>query len=157
MKQEPLIRVGWREWAALPDLGIGRIKAKLDSGARSSAFHTSRSERYTQAGKPWVAFAIQLRRHFDRLTWAEAEVVDERPVIDTGGQISLRPFIRSRLKIGERIWEIEINLTDRRAMLFPMLIGRTAMYGRLMVDPAASFLLGGRAEDESDIEHRSPR
>jgi hypothetical protein len=72
----------------------------------------------------------------------EAQVVDERPVTDSSGDRRSRLFIRTRVVIGAHDFEIETNLTSRRGMLFPMLLGRTAMAGRLHVDPAASWLLG---------------
>ena len=137
------VLVGWREWLALPDLGVAAIKAKIDTGARTSALHVDRIETFEREGRRWVRFAIEpsSRRHKTPLV-CEAPIVDERLVTDSGGDRAVRPFIRTLVAIGSEVWGVEINLTDRRSMLFPMLLGRTAMRGRLRVDPELSFVLG---------------
>ncbi len=138
---EPL-RVGWREWLALPELGIAAIRAKVDTGARSSALHVESLEHLVERGAPWVRFTVLPTRDATRPIACTAEVIDLRPVTDSGGRTTERPFIRTLLAIAGQSWPIEINLTRRTHMLFPMLLGRTAMAGRLLVDPGASFLLG---------------
>jgi hypothetical protein len=138
-----LVRVGWREWLALPELGIAEIKAKIDTGARTSSLHVERLEEFTREGARWVRFELMpASRRRKRTRAFEAPVVDERPVTDSGGNRASRLFIRTPVVIGPHTWTIEINLTNRKSMLFPMLLGRTAMAGRLHVDPAQSFLLG---------------
>lgn len=134
--------VGWREWLALPELGIPLIKAKIDTGARTSALHVERSEEFDRDGQRWVRFALLPGSRLRQPKLYEAPVVDARPVTDSGGNRALRLFIRTRLVIGENSWPIEMNLTNRGSMLFPMLLGRTAMRDRLCVDPAQSFVLG---------------
>ncbi len=135
------VLLGWREWLALPDLGIPSIRAKVDSGARSSALHVDAIGLFARDGAEWVAFALDPDKQ-GRNVRCEAPVVDRRPVTDSGGQTTVRIFIRTRLALAGRSREIEINLASRRNMLFPMLLGRTAMAGLCLVDPAASFLLG---------------
>ncbi len=135
------VLLGWREWLALPDLGIPAIRAKIDSGARSSALHVDSMDVSVRDGVEWVAFALDPDKQ-GRSVHCASPVVDRRPVTDSGGQTSVRVFIRTRLTLAGREREIEINLTSRRNMLFPMLLGRTAMAGLCLVDPAASFLLG---------------
>jgi len=132
--------IGWREWLGLPELGIALIKAKIDSGARSSCLHALDISEFRQHGIDYVRFTIERRRG----TWAEyqAPVVDRREVRDSGGHRSLRPFIRTELDLGGECWPIELNLAPRGDMLFSMLLGRTAMVGRFLVDPARSYLLG---------------
>jgi hypothetical protein len=142
-RRRRVIEVGWREWLSLPDLGIPWVKAKIDSGARSSALHVERLEEFERDGAPWVRFELtptSRRRH--RVRKAEAPVVDRREVTDSGGSRAVRLFIRTRIGIAGRSWPIEMNLTDRRSMLFPMLLGRTAMSGHVRIDPRHSFLLG---------------
>jgi hypothetical protein len=135
--------LGWREWLALPELGIPAIKAKLDSGARSSALHVEVLEEFQRNGVDWVRFKLDpVSRSRKRARWIEAPLSDRREVTDSGGGVSLRPFIRTDVVIGGERLSIEINLTNRRAMLFPMLLGRTAMSGRLCIDPALSYVLG---------------
>ena len=138
-----LILIGWREWLALPDLGIASIKTKIDTGARSSALHVEELSEFSFRGERWARFRVapgsrRSRRH----QVVETPITDERLVTDSGGNRALRPFIRTRVALGPWSWPIEINLTDRRAMLFPMLLGRSAITGRAMVHPGISFSLG---------------
>lgn len=143
--QAPLRVLGWREWMALPDLGVSAIKVKLDSGARSSSLHVEALQEFERDGLPWLRFALDpLTRSGRKARWFEAPLADRRRVTDSGGTATLRPFIRTRLAIGGEIFEIETNLANRRGMLFPMLLGRTAMAGRVVVDPQRSFVLGDR-------------
>jgi hypothetical protein len=141
--QRALLTFGWREWLGLPELGIGAIRAKIDSGARSSALHVDRLEFAFADGREWAEFSIAPGGGAAPLH-CSAAVIDRRPVTDSGGHRTERVFIRTALRAGPLHFPIEINLTSRRNMLFPMLLGRTAMAGRILVDPAASFLLGER-------------
>jgi hypothetical protein len=134
------MRLGWREWLSLPDLGIDAIRAKIDSGARSSALHVDELHLETVDGAPWVRFSLDPGA--GETLQCAAPVIDRRPVTDSGGHRTERVFIRTTLVIGTLRYPIEINLTSRRNMLFPMLLGRTAMDGRFLIDPGASFVLG---------------
>jgi hypothetical protein len=133
--------VGWREWLVLPELQVQAIKAKIDSGARSSALHVVWQKRTVHAGAPWVRFALEPDGSSAGIVESENPVIDERDVTDSGGHTTRRPFIRTPLEFAGERWPVEINLADRKRMLFPMLLGRTAMSGRLIVDPALSFTL----------------
>ena len=134
--------VGWREWFGLPDLGVARIKAKLDTGARTSALHAFDVERLTIDGRDWVRFAVHPLQRDDRTVIAcLAPVLDERGVKNSGGQLEHRLVIETMLSMDGRDWPIELSLTNRDQMGFRMLIGRTAMHGRLIVDPARSHSL----------------
>ena len=134
-----MTEVGWREWAGLPGLGLPRVRAKLDTGARSSALHVDRQWRFTEAGAPWVGFGLVPARHASPIE-VFAPVVDERLVTDSGGHRSLRVFLRTRLELAGVSREIDINLADRCGMRFPMLLGRTALAGMFVVNPLASFI-----------------
>lgn len=137
------IILGWREWVGLPALDIEHIRAKLDTGARSSCLHVEQSEEYLDGGQLWIRFAIDPIAKRDRTrNWYAAPIVDKREVTDSSGHRSVRPFIRTPLRIAGQQYDIEINLTNRREMLFPMLLGRTALVNRIMVDPALSYTLG---------------
>lgn len=133
------IPVGWREWVALPALGLPRLRAKVDTGARSSALHVERQWRFVNVGGPWVGFALVARAHADEVE-AVAPIIDERMVTDSGGHRTLRVFVRTTLRLAGVEREIEMNLADRCGMRFPLLLGRTALADAFMVDPAVSFL-----------------
>ena len=133
------IPVGWREWVLLPALGLPRLRAKVDTGARSSALHVERQWRFVEAGAPWVGFALVPRRHAGMVE-ARAAIVDERMVTDSGGHRTLRVFVRTKLRLAGIERDIEINLADRCGMRFPLLLGRTALADAFVVDPAGSFL-----------------
>jgi hypothetical protein len=137
-----LVRLGWREWLAMPGLGIALIRAKVDTGARSSALHVLDQELFRRDGREFVRFSIDTGLPDAPAFPAEAAVFDHRVVTDSGGHQTERVFIRTQLRRAGREWEAEVNLTQRRNMLFPMLLGRTALAGHFLVDPASSFLLG---------------
>lgn len=131
--------LGWREWLALPGLGIGSIKAKLDTGARSSALHVEMLETFEHAGVMQVRFVVRPRRRGTRLLTCCAPVLDRRAVTDSGGHRGERWFIEAQVALAGQVFVTEINLTDRRAMLFPLLLGRSALAGRFRVDPSLSY------------------
>lgn len=134
-----VITLGWRERVALPDLGIGQLKAKLDTGARSCALHVDTLESFPRDGQTWLRFTVSAGRRHAPGEPCEAPAFDQRAVTDTGGRRSLRWFIRSELVLAGQAFPVDISLTDRRHMLFPMLLGRTALHGRFAVDPALSY------------------
>ena len=140
------VPLGWREWLALPDLGIVAVRAKVDTGARSSALHVLDQECFHRAGVECVRFLLDTGVPGAAPQPAEAPVLDRRRVTDSGGHQTERVFIRTRLRLAGQDWEAEVNLAQRRNMLFPMLLGRTALAGRFLVDPAASFLQGDPPE-----------
>jgi hypothetical protein len=134
-----VITLGWRERLALPELGIASLKAKLDTGARSSSLHVETLESFERDGATWLRFTVRTGRRHHVDVQCEAPAVDRRIVTDTGGRRTERWFIRSEILLAGQRFTIDINLTDRRHMLFPMLLGRTALLGRFAVDPALSY------------------
>ena len=136
--------IGWREWVGLPDLGIGWVKAKIDTGARTSALHAFELERFTQDEQPWVRFSMHPKqKDIHAVVYCTAPVVDERMVTDSGGHKESRPVITTTLQINGATRSIEVTLTDRDSMLFRMLLGRTAIKHSFLVSPGQSFMLGG--------------
>ena len=139
------LTIGWREWVSLPEIHIPAIKAKIDTGARTSCLHTAEYEIYQVDGEDWVRFTVHpIKRHHEVETHAEAQVSDYRIVRDSGGHEERRPFIKTPLKIGKETWEIEISLSNREGMKFRMLLGRTALRHRLLVDCSKSYLTANK-------------
>ena len=135
--------IGWREWVALPELKIRRIKAKIDTGARSSSLHAFDVRIFYRHAKPLVRFSVHPRQRNSRKTvTAEAEVLEFRKVRTSGGEETLRPVILTDLKLLGQQWTIELTLANRDTMGFRMLLGRQAVRDRFQVHPGRSFLAG---------------
>ncbi len=140
-KQKPVI--GWREWVALPDLHIPHIKAKVDTGARTSALHAYDIAEFRKHGHLWVRFKVHpYQRNPVYNVKAEARVVDQRHVRNSGGEISFRPVIETVISLGDYHWKIELTLVDRSEMGFRMLLGREAVKARFVIDAARSSIVG---------------
>lgn len=134
---------GWREWVSLPSLGITSIKAKLDTGAKTSALHALDLNTFLVDGQQWIRFRVHpLQKDDTTFVVCQAPLSDHRWVTNPGGMRERRYVISTSLQIGSSCWPIQLGLTDRDAMGFRMLVGREAMRGRMMVDPQASFLAG---------------
>ncbi len=137
---EVRIVVGWREWVTLPELGTIDVKAKLDTGARTSALHAFDITELTIEGAKWVQFSVHpFQRDDVHSTLCLARLVDRRFVTNSGGHRERRHVIATTLRIGQRDWPIELTLANRDQMGFRLLIGRTAMHHRLIVDPSRSY------------------
>ncbi|WP_417451035.1 ATP-dependent zinc protease [Kordiimonas sp.] len=135
--------VGWREWAGLPDFDIPEIKAKIDTGAKTSALHAFRIKKVMRDGCPWAEFFVHpvQRRKRPEIKCA-APIVDEREVRSSNGVVQTRLVVSARLELGPFLRTIEMTLTNRDEMGFRLLIGRQALAKRYLVDSSLSYGLG---------------
>lgn len=135
------LTVGWREWVGLPELGVPSIKAKIDTGARTSALHVSDVARFEREGDTWVRFAVHpVQRSEVPVVTSEARLVEHRPVRSSSGHTEHRLVIATTLVIGDEAWPVELTLARRDEMGFRMLIGRQAVRRRALIDPGRSYL-----------------
>jgi len=133
--------LGWREWLSLPDLGIKDIKAKVDTGARTSSLHAEDLEYFRRGRKDMVRFIVHpLQRSRKRTIHAEALLLEERSIRSSNGVREYRPVIETTLDMAGELWQIELTLTSRDVMGFRMLLGRQAIRGHAVVDPGRSFV-----------------
>jgi hypothetical protein len=143
VKPDQILTLGWREWVGLPDLGLPSLKAKVDTGARTSALHAFEIETFSEQGKPRVRFRIHPKqRDLDTVVTCVADIIDERSVTDSGGHSENRLIIETLMTIEPWSWPIEMTLTARDSMMFRMLLGRTAIKGLALVNPAMSYVVG---------------
>jgi len=138
-KPKPVI--GWREWVALPQLGVGSIKVKVDTGARSSAIHAHHMHVYERDGVQRVRFGIRPKQH-DKSVEVEADCVlhEMRHVRSSTGHQQERPVVITPVTLHGETYDIELTLTNRDEMGFRMLLGRAAVRRRFLIDPGRSFL-----------------
>lgn len=143
-KKKPKVTIGWKEWCAFPELGLPAVRAKTDTGARTTALHAYDIVPFKKGSRLYVRFKVQPLHKTDHVVkTCEALVVDERIIVSSNGKRELRPVIATELKMGETVFTTEVTLTGRHEMNFRMLIGRRAMRaGRFLVDPSKSYLLG---------------
>jgi hypothetical protein len=143
--------LGWKEYLALPELGIGRLKAKIDTGARTSTLHVAALRVLTENrdGTALLELSLPLdrqpskqRRQPERVTTAQALMLRRVTVTDSGGHREIRPLIATELVLGPVRKRILLTLTDRSSMLFRMILGRKALEGDFLVDVAQKYLLG---------------
>jgi hypothetical protein len=143
--QHPTMVLGWREWVGLPTLGVPFIKAKLDTGARTSAIHAYDIEPFERDGVTWLRFVLHPDQRSTRLSVpCEAPMLDRRAVRSSDGALSDRYAILTPLSVAGFNWNIELTLAGRDDMGFRMLLGREALRGRVLVDPGAAYAAGKR-------------
>ncbi|MEM6329793.1 MAG: ATP-dependent zinc protease [Planctomycetota bacterium] len=139
--EKPLI--GWREWVALPELRIGAIKAKVDTGARTSSLHAFDVEEFERDARRWVRFVVHPAQRSERQTiQCEAPVLEFRSVRSSSGEASTRPVILTPVRVRGRVFQVELTLANRDAMGFRMLLGREAFRGVFLVDAGRSYYGG---------------
>jgi len=139
--------LGWREWVQLPDLVDVPIKAKVDTGAKTTSLHAFFIEPYIKDGKPWVKFLLHPNQNDNDIeVECHAAVSDRREVSDSGGHKEKRYVIESSIVMGKDVLIAELTLTDRDSMSFRMLLGRNLLRGAFVVDSGSSFLMGGNSK-----------
>lgn len=156
--------IGWREWIALPALGVSAIKAKIDTGARTSCLHAFGIKEFQRRRKTWVRFQVHpLQRDLDTLVTAEAELCEYRYVRSSTGHLTRRPVICTEIEFLGASWPIELTLTARDEMGFRMLLGREAVRSHCLVDAGRSYLWGrdplaetSRATSPGKVNGRRP-
>lgn len=145
--------LGWREWIRFPELPLPPIKAKVDTGARTSCLHAFEVVRFERDGQDWVRFRVHPdQRDRSRIAVCEAPALDRRQVTDSGGHREMRWVIEALIELADQRQRIELTLTDRDTMRFRMLLGRSAMRGRFTVNPSRSYLCGKPSANHTDPE-----
>ena len=135
--------IGWREWVGLPDLGIKAIKAKVDTGARSSSLHAFDLEEMEHDDARFVRFKVHpVQRNSAKIVVAEARILEYRSVRSSSGRSTRRPVIIANVTLLGQTWPVELTLANRDAMGFRMLLGREAFRGRFLVDAGRSYYGG---------------
>ena len=138
------LEIGWEEWINLPSLNIPAIKAKVDTGALTSALHAKHIEVFKVKRKKHVRFEVSPLPEKTNLTIScSAPLIDQRKVTSSNGESENRYIIKTTLILGAKEWEADISLTDRESMKFRMLLGRSSLDPEMIVHPTESFLLGG--------------
>lgn len=146
-----LLLIGWREWVSLPDLGVAALKAKVDTGARTSALHAIHIEEFRRGASTWVRFQVQPDQHSsETIVEAEVPLREYRHVRSSNGQLERRPVIQTTIALSGHAWPIEVTLSNRKEMDFRMLLGREALGGRFSVDPGRSYLAGPKPQTQHE-------
>ena len=154
-KERDLPVVGWREWVALPDQGIETIKAKVDTGARTSSLHAFDLETFRKRNREYVRFNVHPEQRSAKYeTEVEAPVLEWRRVKSSSGHAERRPVILATIELLGLRWRVELTLTRRDEMGFRMLLGRQAIRGRFLVDPGTSFRNGKRVRATRRLKKR---
>lgn len=153
-KKTGLPVIGWREWVGLPDLGIKRIKAKVDTGARSSSLHALDLEMFDQDGTDWVRFTVNpVQNRTNRRVEVTARVLEVRSVRSSSGIAQLRPVIVTNVELLGVTWPVELTLANRCEMGFRMLLGREAFRSRFLIDAGRSYY-GGKPSKANGVTSR---
>jgi hypothetical protein len=150
--------VGWREWIALPALGIDAIKVKIDTGARSSSLHAFDVEEFDRDGARWVRFVVHpLQRDVKTTLQAEAPVLEFRHIRSSSGHTTHRPVVSIEIELDGQRWPIELTLAARDEMGFRMLLGREAVRGRFVVDPGRSYVVSQSRVSNATLKKSAKR
>ncbi|MEO9653951.1 ATP-dependent zinc protease family protein [Marinomonas sp.] len=143
------IIIGCEEWCAFPSLAIPAVKARVDSGAKTSSLHAINIKKFKRDGEHWVKFDVHpLQKNRKTKVRCEEKILDHRVIKSSSGDKEKRPVIQTLLTLGEHTWQVEVTLTDRDSMGYRMLLGREAMIGRILINPEGECLFGDKTADE---------
>lgn len=149
------VTIGWKEIASLPGINLPAIRVKVDTGAKTSSLHAENIRYFRKGEKRYIKFEVHpVQKNKDIVINCEAPLVERRVVKSSSGCEERRPMIKSDIKIGDHIFEIDLNLTKRDYMGFRMLLGRDAMKGKMMIDPEYEFLHGKLSEKEIELKYK---
>ena len=144
-----LLVIGWREVVALPDLGISQIEVKVDTGAKSSALNAVLLQKFQRNSQEIIRFKVYPYQQDTRYyVTTEAKLLEHREVRNSGGEVQIRPVILTTIELGGRQWEIELSLTNRDVMKYPMLLGRQAVRDRFLVHPGKRFIQSNQHQEQ---------
>ncbi|MBB63898.1 MAG: ATP-dependent zinc protease [Waddliaceae bacterium] len=148
-KPKTLSLIGWREWCVCSQLDIPAIKAKIDTGAKTSSLHAANIVPFKKGDNKYVRFLVHpLQGHAEVELECEALVIDYRGVMSSNGHIENRYVIRVEMQLGTLKWPIDLTLSNRDPLKFRMLLGRDALSGHFMIDPYRSYLQGKFSQTE---------
>ena len=139
------INIGWREWIYFPDYDNFKLKAKIDSGARTSALHATHIREFEKEGEKWVRFRVYQSRQFIDV---ERPVIRNAIIKNSFGESQKRPLVLLKIKLGNKSWDTDISLTQRSGMTYPMLIGRNTLKKKHLIHPKRSFVLNKKLNSE---------
>jgi len=138
---DPHTLIGLREWVALPDLGVVGLRAKIDTGASTSALHATEISEFERDGQPWVRFTAHLGTLVQRRHRCEAPLVAHKTIKSSNGQVQTRYVVRTLLALGDHVWPVEFTLTCRKTMRYRLLLGSKALVdGQWLIDPSRSYI-----------------
>ncbi|EIK54564.1 hypothetical protein YO5_17400 [Stutzerimonas stutzeri TS44] len=138
---DPHTLIGLREWVALPELGMVGLRAKIDTGAGTSALHATEISEFERGGQPWVRFTAHLGTLVQRRHRCEAPLVAHKTIKSSNGQMQTRYVVRTLLALGDHVWPVEFTLTCRKTMRYRLLLGSKALVdGQWLIDPSRSYI-----------------
>ena len=155
---ENYLLIGWQEWCSLPELKIPAIKAKIDTGARTSAIHAFDIQPFVKHDKNYVRFSVHPLQHNDNLVvTCSVLVADQRLIMSSSGHKELRYVIKTPIMLGTKVWEIEVTLSNREPLLFRMLLGREALQNGIIIEPHKMLCQGHLATKELKKIYSKPK
>ncbi|MFT6106367.1 MAG: ribosomal protein S6--L-glutamate ligase [Rickettsiales bacterium] len=158
MDNKNKITIGWQEIISLPDLSIPAIEVKVDTGAKTSSLHAENIEFFHKNGHEYISFDVHpIQKHKEVTVKCQAPVIEKRNVKSSSGCQENRPMIKTKLKIGDHIFEIDLNLTKRDYMKSRMLLGRDAMKNHIIIDPEHKYLHGKLSSNEIELAYKNKK